>query len=53
VSPFTGSARRQGVSARAVDARPSNIESMDVISVVLAIVMFAILLGLIYGIEQI
>jgi hypothetical protein len=50
---FTESARRRLDSARDLHGTGSTISVMDIVAVLLGIVMFAALLGLIYGIERV
>jgi hypothetical protein len=52
-SPFTESVYRSGLSARVLHARRPIIFGMDVISIVLGVLMFAVLIALVYGIERI
>jgi hypothetical protein len=52
-SAFTTSVRRRAVSSRTVDAGAATIPAMDVVAVLLGIVMFAILYGLIFGIDRV
>jgi hypothetical protein len=40
-------------SARVLNSRASNILGMDIVAILLGIVMFAALLGVVYGIDRI
>jgi hypothetical protein len=50
---FTESLWRRSVSEWVLDAGLAKIISMDIVSVLIAAVMFAVLIALIYGIERI
>jgi hypothetical protein len=53
IRAFTESVWRRSVSEWVLDAGAAKIVSMDIVSVLIAAVMFAVLLALIYGIERI
>ena len=50
---FTDSLYRGPVSPQVLDVGPAKIIPMDIVSVLIAVLMFAALLALIYGIERI
>jgi arginine exporter protein ArgO len=50
---FTVSLCRGAVSLQVLDASPAKIMPMDIVSVLIAVLMFAVLIALIYGIERI
>jgi hypothetical protein len=53
VTVFTTSLCRARISAHPLDPCPARIIDMDAVAVLLAIVMFAALFALIYGIDRI
>jgi len=50
---FTTSSREGADSPRFLDRTATTMYSMDAVAILMGIVMFAVLLGLIYGIERI
>jgi hypothetical protein len=50
---FTKSAYRERVSPWLLDVTGSRINGMDVVSIILGLIGFALLLALVYGIERI
>jgi hypothetical protein len=50
---FTKSVHRRAHSARSLDERAPNIFGMDVVAIVLALLSFAVLIALLYGIDRI
>jgi hypothetical protein len=50
---FTASVYAQAVSAHLLHSAGCTIRAVDFVAVALAILMFAVLLGLVYGIERI